>query len=119
MENTNKYRVNHNMSRKDLFNAERASKDVKTAIDSGEVFTVTGCAIVADGGTSKAGEVVDVGYIATTAGVFGFTSSVMIKAIYDLVDYLIETAKDGEPCEIRFFAGMSKGGSEYYNFEIV
>ena len=119
MNNTEKYRLNVNMSRKDLFNAERASKDVKTAIDSGEVFTVKGVAVVADGGISKSGEVTDVGYIATTEGVFGFTSSVMLKAIYDLADYLTETAADGEPCEIRFFAGVSKGGSEYYNFEIV
>ena len=108
-------KVNYGMTAKDLFNAKHASKDVKEAIDSGEVLTVTGCAIVAEGGTDRNGQPCDVGYIATNDGVFGFISSILLSSIPDLAEIL----ESGEPIDIRFFAGVAKNGSEYYSFMIV
>lgn len=112
-------RININMSKKDLFNAQNASKDVKEAIKAGQVLEVTGCAVVVGGGTDKQGNPCDVGYIATTDGVYGFISNIMINALESFADILTEEIEANRTVQIRFFAGQSKGGSEYYNFEIL
>lgn len=109
--------INVNMTKKDLFNAKSASKAVKSAI--GEVLTVSGCAVVENGGTDKQGKTCDVGYIATDNGVFGFTSNVMLGGMESFADYLTDALTDGEVVKIKFFTGVSRNGSEYYNFEII
>lgn len=109
--------VNVNMSKKDLINAKSASKSVKDAI--GKELIVSGCAIAEGAGTDKQGNPCDVGYIATNEGVYGFTSNVILKGLEDFADYLTDSLNDGEEVKIRFFTGISKAGSEFYNFEIV
>ena len=112
-------KINVGMTKVDLFNARNASRDVKEAINAGEVLTVTGCAIIENGGTDKQGNPCDIGYIATTAGVFGFISNIMIGALDFFADILTDNISDGKETHIVFHAATSKGGSEYYNFEIV
>lgn len=108
-----------NMTKKDLINAKNSSKSVKAAITAGLVLEVLGCCIAENAGTNKSGEPCDVGYIKTTDGIYGFTSSVMINSLDDFADYLTDAQNDGEKVEIRFFTGNTKDGTEYYNFEIM
>lgn len=109
--------INVNMTKKDLFNAKSASKNVKSAL--GNTYSVSGCAVVENGGTDKQGKTCDVGYIATNDGVFGFTSNVMLKGMPDFADYVTECFNNGEEVKIKFFSGTSKNGSEFFNFEII
>lgn len=109
--------INVNMTKKDLFNAKSASKSVKPVL--GTVFSVSGCAVVENGGTDKQGKPCDVGYIATNDGVFGFTSNVMLSGMSDFADYLTDCFNNGEEVKIKFFSGTSKNGSEFFNFEII
>ena len=105
--------VNYNMTAKDLFNAKSSSKSVKDYI--GVTLSATGCAIV-DTSDKATGEVKPVGYIATSEGVFGFTSNVLIETLDDLANYM-ESA--GEPVDIQFHENTSNGGKKFYTMEIM
>lgn len=109
-------KINKNMTKKQLFNAQSASRSITEAIDEGLIFEIVGVAVVANGGTSKNGTPCDVGYIATANdGVFGFTSNVILNHIEALADML----DDGEKIEARFIAGKTKTGTEYYTIEVM
>lgn len=112
-------KTNVNMTKRDLFNAQNASRDVKEAINADKTLHVIGCAIVEGAGTDKQGNPCDVGYIATTDGVYGFISNIMLGALESFAEILEEDIQSGQETQIKFFAGKSKSGSEYYNFEIV
>ena len=109
--------INVNMSKKDIFNARSASKSVKSVL--GMPLIVSGCCVREGEGLDKQGNACDVGYIATNDGVYGFTSSVMLKGMSDFADYLNDALNEGEEVQIRFFAGKTNSGSEFYNFEII
>ena len=109
-------RVNKNMTKKQLFNAESASRSITEAIDEGLVFEIVGVAVILNGGKSKNGTPCDVGYIATANdGVFGFTSNVILNHIETLADIL----DDPEPVNARFIAGTTKDGTEFYSIELI
>lgn len=105
--------TNYNMTAKDLFNAKSSSKAVKDYI--GVTLSASGCAIV-DTTDKATGEVKSVGYIATTEGVFGFTSNVLIDTMDDLAEYM-ESVK--APVDIQFNENTSKGGKMFYTMEIM
>lgn len=105
--------TNYNMTAKDLFNAKSSSKAVKDYI--GVTLSATGCAIV-DTTDKATGEVKPVGYIATTEGVFGFTSNVLIDTLDDLAEYM-ESVK--APVDIQFNENTSNGGKKFYTMEIM
>lgn len=111
--------INVNMTKKDLINAKNASISVPTAIENDWTLTVSGCAVVENGGTDKQGNPCAVGYIATDRGVFGFVSNILIDALNDFSEYLAESLNDGEAVQIKFIAGTSKSGSVYYSFNIL
>lgn len=105
--------INFNMTAKDIFNAKSSSKSIKEYVDV--TLTATGCA-VEDTIDNKTGEVKPVGYIATSEGVFGFTSGVLMNAMPDLSKYMEST---GEPVEIQFHESTSNGGKNFYTMEIM
>lgn len=105
--------INFNMSAKDIFNAKSSSKRVKDYV--GLTLAATGCAVV-DTINAETGEVKTVGYIATSEGVFGFTSGVLISAMGELSEYM-ESA--GEPVEIQFHENTSNSGKKFYTIEIM
>lgn len=105
--------INFNMTAKDIFNAKSSSKSVKDYVDV--TLTATGCAVV-DTTNSETGEVKSVGYIATSEGVFGFTSNVLMSVMPELSEYM-ESA--GEPVEIQFHEDTSAKGKLFYTLEIM
>lgn len=104
--------INFNMTAKDIFNAKSSSKRVKDYV--GVNLTATGCAVV-DTTNTETGEVKSVGYIATTEGVFGFTSNVLMNAMDGLSEYMESV---GEPVEIEFHESESRSGKKFYTMEI-
>lgn len=105
--------INYNMTAKDLFNAKSSSKSVKDYISL--PLMATGCAVV-DTTNSETGEVKSVGYIATSEGVFGFTSGVLMNAMPELSEFM-ESA--GEPVEIQFHENTSNAGKKFFTLEIM
>ena len=105
--------TNYNMTAKDLFNAKSSSKAVKDYI--GVTLSATGCAYV-DTTDKATGEVKPVGYIATTEGVFGFTSNVLIDTFDELAEYM-ELVK--APVDIQFNENTSNGGKKFYTMQIM
>lgn len=105
--------VNYNMTAKDLFNAKSSSKAVKDYI--GVTMSATGCAIV-DTTDKTTGEIKQVGYIATSEGVFGFTSNVLIDTMDDLAGYMESV---NSPVDIQFNENTSNGGKKFYTMEIM
>ena len=105
--------INYNMTAKDIFNAKSSSKSVKDYTDV--TLTATGCAVV-DTTNSETGELKSVGYIATTEGVFGFTSNVLMNAMDDLSEYMESV---GEPVEIEFHESESRSGKKFFTMEIM
>ena len=105
--------INFNMTAKDIFNAKSSSKSVKDYVDV--TLTATGCAVV-DTTNDETGEIKSVGYIATSEGVFGFTSGVLMNTISELSQYMKST---GEPVEIQFHENMSNAGKKFYTMEIM
>lgn len=105
--------INFNMTAKDIFNAKSSSKSVKDYVDV--TLTATGCA-VEDAIDSKTGEVKPVGYIATSEGVFGFTSGVLMNTMSELSEYMKSA---GEPVEIQFHESKSNAGKKFYTMEIM
>lgn len=105
--------VNYNMTAKDLFNAKSSSKSVKNYI--GVTLSATGCAVT-DITDKATGEVKPVGYIATSEGVFGFTSNVLIGAMDDLAEYMESV---NVPVDIQFSENTSNGGKKFYTMEIL
>ena len=104
--------INFNMAAKDIFNAKSSSKNVKDYTDV--TLTATGCAVL-DTTNTETGEVKSVGYIATTEGVFGFTSNVLMNAMEDLSEYMESV---GEPVNIEFHEMESRSGKKFYTMEI-
>lgn len=109
------FKVKVNMRTMDIINATTASQSIKDCKDD---IIVTGLAIVEDGGTNADHETCDVGYIASDHGVFGFVSSVMLRNLPLLADYLKECLDAGEICKIRFISGKTKDENEFYSFVI-
>lgn len=105
--------INFNMTAKDIFNAKSSSKSVKDYV--GVTLTATGCAVV-DITNAETGEVKTVGYIATSEGVVGFTSGVLMSTMSELSEYM-ESA--GEPIEIQFNENTSNAGKKFYTMEIM
>lgn len=105
--------INFNMTAKDIFNAKSSSKSVKDYL--GVTLTATGCAVV-DTTDNETGEVKPVGYIATSEGVFGFTSDVLMNTMTDLSEYMESV---GEPVEIQFHESTSNSGKKFYTLEIM
>lgn len=105
--------INFNMTAKDIFNAKSSSKSVKDYV--GVTLTATGCAVV-DTTNVETGEVKPVGYIATSEGVFGFTSGVLLNAMSELSEYMESVS---EPVEIQFHEGKSNSGKKFYTMEIM
>ena len=104
--------INYNMTAKDIFNAKSSSKSVKDYV--GVTLTATGCAVV-DITNTETGDVKSVGYIATTEGVFGFTSNVLMNTMGDLSEYM-ESAE--EPVSIEFHENESRSGKKFFTMEI-
>lgn len=107
---------NVNMSKKDIFNAKSGSLSIKTA-DATEWHTVSGCAVVENGGYDRDQQPCDIGYIATDVGVFGFSSKVCLEHMNELADILSDCFNDGEEVQVRFVRGTSKNG-EFYSLQI-
>lgn len=105
--------INFNMTAKDIFNAKSSSKNIKDYVDV--TLTATGCA-VEDTIDNKTGEVKPVGYIATSEGVFGFTSGVLMNTMPEFSKFM-ESA--GGSVEIQFHEGNSNGGKKFYTMEIM
>lgn len=105
--------INYNMTAKDIFNAKSSSKNIKNYVDV--TLTATGCAVV-DTTNNETGEVKPVGYIATSEGVFGFTSGVLMSTMSELSDYM-ESA--GESVEIQFHENTSNASKKFYTLEIM
>ena len=80
---------------------------------------ISGVAIVKDGGTDKQGNPCDVGYIACEDGVFGFISTVILKNLPLLADYLTDCLENGETCTIEFITGKTSKDVEFYSFKVV
>ena len=104
--------INFNMTAKDIFNAKSSSKSVKDYV--GVTLTATGCAVV-DTTNAETGEVKSVGYIATSDGVFGFTSGVLMNTMPNLSEYMESV---GEPVEIEFHESESRSGKKFFTMEI-
>ena len=85
----------------------------------GGTVLVSGVASVKYGGTDKQGNPCDVGYIACEDGVFGFISTVILKNLPLLADYLKECLEDGEECKIEFIAGKTAKDVEFYSFKVI
>lgn len=109
------FKINVNMTKKDVINAQTSSMRIALGVP----VLVSGIAVVENGGTDKQGNPCDVGYIATDEGVFGFISSVIIKNLDLLADYLTECLNDGEECKIEFISGKTSKDVEFYSFRIV
>ena len=109
------FKLNVNMSKKDIINAQTSSMKI---VVNDQPLIVTGIAVVQDGGTNQDGTTCDVGYIATDEGVFGFISNVMMKHIDLLADYLKDCLDAGEVCKIVFTTGKTDNG-DFYSFKIV
>lgn len=107
--------INVNMTKKDIINAQTASMKICLATP----VTVSGVAVVKDGGTDKQGNPCDVGYIACEDGVFGFISTVILKNLPLLADYLKDCLEDGEECKIEFIAGKTAKDVEFYSFKVI
>jgi hypothetical protein len=107
---------NVNMSKKDIFNAKSGSISIKTA-EASEWHTVSGCAVVENGGLDRDKKPCDIGYIATDIGVFGFSSKVCLDHMEELADILSECLNDGEEVKVRFVKGKSTNG-EFYSIQI-
>lgn len=105
--------INFNMTAKDIFNAKSSSKNIKDYV--GVTLTATGCAVV-ETTNSETGEAKPIGYIATSEGVFGFTSGVLMNTMSELSKYM-ESA--GEPVEFQFHENTSNGGKNFYTMEIM
>lgn len=105
--------INFNMTAKDIFNAKSSSKSVKDYV--GVTLMATGCTVV-DTTNAETGEVKSVGYIATSEGVFGFTSGVLMSTMNELSDYMADV---GEPVEIQFHENTSNSGKKFYTLEIM
>lgn len=105
--------INYNMTAKDIFNAKSSSKNIKNYVDV--TLTATGCAVV-DTTNNETGEVKSVGYIATSEGVFGFTSGVLMSTMSELSGYM---ESNGEPVEIQFHENTSNAGKKFYTMEIM
>lgn len=91
---------NVNMTKKDIFNAKSGSISIKTA-EASEWHTVSGCAVVENGGLDRDKKPCDIGYIATDIGVFGFSSKVCLDHMEELADILSECLNDGEEVKVR------------------
>lgn len=110
------FKIDVNMTMKDIINAATASKSVKSFTDP---VTVTGIAIVEDGGTDRNKQPCDVGYIATDVGTFGFISGVMLKNLPLLAEYLKDCLDNGDDLPvIKFITGKTKDEQEFYSFEV-
>ena len=107
---------NVNMSKKDIFNAKSGSISIKTA-EASEWHTVSGCAVVENGGLDRDKKPCDIGYIATDIGVFGFSSKVCLDHMEELADILSDCLNDGEEVKVRFVKGKSTNG-EFYSIQI-
>ena len=107
---------NVNMSKKDIFNAKSGSISIKTA-EASEWHTVSGCAVVENGGLDRDKKPCDIGYIATDIGVFGFSSKVCLDHMEELADILTDCLNDGEEVKVRFVKGKSTNG-EFYSIQI-
>lgn len=107
---------NVNMSKKDIFNAKSGSISIKTA-EASEWHTVSGCAVVENGGLDRDKKPCDIGYIATDIGVFGFSSKVCLDHMDELADILSDCLNDGEEVKVRFVKGKSTNG-EFYSIQI-
>lgn len=107
---------NVNMTKKDIFNAKSGSISIKTA-EASEWHTVSGCAVVENGGLDRDKKPCDIGYIATDIGVFGFSSKVCLDHMEELVDILSECLNAGEEVKVRFVKGKSTNG-EFYSIQI-
>ena len=107
---------NVNMSKKDIFNAKSGSISIKTA-EASEWHTVSGCAVVENGGLDRDKKPCDIGYIATDIGVFGFSSKVCLDHMEELADILTDCLSDGEEVKVRFVKGKSTNG-EFYTIQI-
>ena len=107
---------NVNMSKKDIFNAKSGSISIKTT-EAGEWHTVSGCAVVENGGLDRDKKPCDIGYIATDIGVFGFSSKVCLDHMEELADILSDCLSDGEEVKVRFVKGKSTNG-EFYSIQI-
>lgn len=105
--------INFNMTAKDIFNAKSSSKSVKEYV--GVTLTATGCAVV-DTTDNETGEVKPVGYIATSEGVFGFTSGVLMNTMEELSEYMKSAS---EPVEIQFHESTSNSGKKFFTLEII
>lgn len=110
-------KLNVNARKKDIINAQTASRSIKTAL--AETLTLTGIAVIENGGINVDKEPCDVGYLFTDKGTFGFISNVMLKNIDMLADYLTDCLNDGELCEIRFITGKTAEDQTFYSYEIV
>lgn len=107
---------NVNMSKKDIFNAKSGSISIKTA-EASDWHTVSGCAVVENGGLDRDKKPCDIGYIATDIGVFGFSSKVCLDHMEELADILSDCLSDGEEVKVRFVKGKSTNG-EFYSIQI-
>lgn len=107
---------NVNMSKKDIFNAKSGSISIKTAEAEG-FHTVSGCAVVENGGLDRDKKPCDIGYIATDVGVFGFSSKVCMEHMEELGEILTECLNSGEEVKVRFVKGKSTNG-EFYSIQI-
>ena len=95
---------NVNMSKKDIFNAKSGSISIKTA-EAGEWHTVSGCAVVENGGLDREKNPCDIGYIATDFGVFCFFLKVCLDHMEELADILSDCLNDCEEVKVRFVYG--------------
>lgn len=105
----------YGMTRKDLFNANNGSIAFKEAV--GMELVVTGCAT----GTTvdaESGEEKTVSYIATKDAVYGGDSTVIAKAIDQLVDYM-EDVPEGEEVVIKIVSFESKAGRTCFSINIL
>lgn len=107
---------NVNMTKKDIFNAKSGSISIRTA-EASEWHTVSGCAVVENGGIDRDKNPCDIGYVATEIGVFGFSSKVCLDHMEELADILSECLNDGEEVKVRFVKGKSTNG-EFYSIQI-
>lgn len=110
------FKVNVNMRKIDILNARTASIPVEV---NGDPAIVTGVCVIEGEGTDKQGNPCDVGYIATDKGIYGFISSVILKNMEALAEYLTDCLDNGEVCKIQFISGITNAGVEFFSFKVV